>query len=163
MEKENKIRVILVGMDESEEGIHALLWTLCHLCTEKDRLIIIHAQPTASSKAKGLALYSLVSFVALDTLKIFEEDIKRSTRKLFATAMEKCTEKHVVPETRAVNGDAKGVLCNAMKDYNADVLVLGSHGNRPIKRLLFGSVSEHCVRHAHCPVIVVKNQKSRAH
>ncbi|TJX50453.1 universal stress protein [Soehngenia saccharolytica] len=157
MEKENKKRVILVGMDESEESVHALQWALSHLSSHQDRLIIIHVQPTGSSKAKALASYSLVSFAALDTLKIFEEDIKRTTRKLFATAMEKCNEKHVVPETKAVNGVAKDVLCNAIKDCNADMLVLGSHGNGPIKRLLFGSVSEHCVRHAHCPVIVVKN------
>ncbi|XP_059065147.1 universal stress protein A-like protein isoform X1 [Cryptomeria japonica] len=68
---------------------------------------------------------------------------------------------YVVPETKAMNRDSKDILCNAMKDHNADVLVLGSHGKRRIKSLFFRSVNEHCVRHVHCPVIVIKNQKSK--
>lgn len=37
---------------------------------------------------------------------------------------------------------------------DADLLVLGSRGHNPVADLLLGSTSEHCARHAHCPVMV---------
>jgi nucleotide-binding universal stress UspA family protein len=37
----------------------------------------------------------------------------------------------------------------------ADFLVVGTHHKGIVERTVLGSVSEHCVRHSHCPVIVV--------
>ena len=37
------------------------------------------------------------------------------------------------------------------------LIVMGAHGFGAVKRFLFGSVSEFVLRHAKCPVIVVRN------
>jgi nucleotide-binding universal stress UspA family protein len=37
--------------------------------------------------------------------------------------------------------------------------VLGSRGRGPLKRALMGSVSDSVVRHAHCPILVVRTQR----
>ncbi|MDY6863003.1 MAG: universal stress protein, partial [Thermodesulfobacteriota bacterium] len=37
-----------------------------------------------------------------------------------------------------------------------DVIVIGTRGLAGLKRMLMGSVAEDVVRHAHCPVIVVR-------
>ena len=40
--------------------------------------------------------------------------------------------------------------------HGADLLVVGSPGHSALADLVLGSVSEHCVRHADCPVVVVR-------
>ncbi|MCA9204015.1 MAG: universal stress protein, partial [Planctomycetales bacterium] len=37
-----------------------------------------------------------------------------------------------------------------------DMIVMGTHGRRGLNRLLMGSVAEHVVRQARCPVLSVK-------
>jgi nucleotide-binding universal stress UspA family protein len=58
------------------------------------------------------------------------------------------------PVTRGVvQGSPGPVLTCAAAD--ADLLVLGSHGHGHLHRAVLGSVSETCIRHATCPVVVV--------
>jgi nucleotide-binding universal stress UspA family protein len=40
----------------------------------------------------------------------------------------------------------------------ADLLVVGSHGDGELAGMLLGSVTEHCVAHARCPVVVVRDE-----
>lgn len=53
-------------------------------------------------------------------------------------------------------GDAGGVICVVAEETDADVVVVGSHGKGVLKRVFLGSVSEHVLRHAPCPVLVVR-------
>jgi nucleotide-binding universal stress UspA family protein len=44
------------------------------------------------------------------------------------------------------------------EDIGTGLIVLGSRGLGGVKRALMGSVSDSVVRHAHCPVLVVRNE-----
>lgn len=52
-------------------------------------------------------------------------------------------------------GDVATTVCRIAEELPADVIIVGSHGRTGLKRVLLGSVSEHVVRHASCPVLVV--------
>jgi nucleotide-binding universal stress UspA family protein len=56
-------------------------------------------------------------------------------------------------------GDPADVICRTAERLGADVIVVGSHGRTGLGRLLLGSVSEHVVRHAPCPVLVVRHSR----
>jgi nucleotide-binding universal stress UspA family protein len=47
------------------------------------------------------------------------------------------------------------VLAKMVEDRKIDLVILGTHGRGPIRRLLLGSVAEEICRHAPCPVITV--------
>jgi universal stress protein A len=47
-------------------------------------------------------------------------------------------------------------IVKAAKDWPAEVLVIGSHGRVGLQRVLLGSVAEAVMRHAPCPVLVVR-------
>lgn len=46
--------------------------------------------------------------------------------------------------------------CLIWASDGAEVLVIGSRGHGGFTGMLLGSVSMHCVGHAHCPVVVVR-------
>jgi nucleotide-binding universal stress UspA family protein len=45
------------------------------------------------------------------------------------------------------------------EEIGADLIVIGSRGLGGVRRALMGSVSDSVVRHAHCPVLVVRKEK----
>jgi len=49
-------------------------------------------------------------------------------------------------------------IVEAAKCWPADLVVIGSHGREGLGRLLLGSVAESVVRHASCPVLVVRSR-----
>lgn len=52
---------------------------------------------------------------------------------------------------------AEGILDYA-QGHAADLIVLGTHGRRGLRRLFAGSVAEEVVRRAPCPVLIVRKQ-----
>jgi len=47
-------------------------------------------------------------------------------------------------------------IVKAAKDWPADLIVIASHGRGGVGRLLLGSVAEAVMRHAACPVLIVR-------
>jgi nucleotide-binding universal stress UspA family protein len=56
------------------------------------------------------------------------------------------------------DGDPGEGIVAAADSENADLIVVGSHGRSGVSRFLIGSVSDFVVRHAHCPVMVVRGR-----
>jgi len=50
-------------------------------------------------------------------------------------------------------------ITRGAKDFGASLIVLATHGHTGLKRVYLGSVAERVVRHAHCPVLVVREVK----
>jgi nucleotide-binding universal stress UspA family protein len=48
------------------------------------------------------------------------------------------------------------------EELQADLIVMGCRGLGGVRRALMGSVSDSVVRHAHCPVLVVRQEKGQA-
>jgi len=56
-----------------------------------------------------------------------------------------------------LSGNPREVILEEAKKWNADLIVVGSHGRRGFKRFLLGSVSEAIAMNAHCSVVVVRS------
>jgi len=57
-------------------------------------------------------------------------------------------------------GDPMGQIVATAKEWNADLIVLGTHGRGAVAHFLLGSTAESVVRHAHCPVLTVGHDSS---
>ena len=57
-------------------------------------------------------------------------------------------------------GEPAESIVDAARSEQVDLVVVGSHGRGSVGRFFIGSVSDHVVRHAHCPVLVVRARAS---
>lgn len=76
------------------------------------------------------------------------------------SAMQDALKRYQRPGLK-VNGtvicnDPRDAVLQAANDLKAELIVLGTHGRRGIRRALLGSVAETVVRTAPCPVLVVR-------
>ena len=86
---------------------------------------------------------------------VFTASAKEEARKL----INEC-RKSLPQESAALEFVQIGIplteIVNAARDWPADLIVIGSHGRGGVKRALLGSIAEGVMRHASCPVLVVR-------
>lgn len=75
----------------------------------------------------------------------------------------KAVDERLAATGRALEGapGAGPAIVEACEEIGADLLVAGSRGYGPVRRVLLGSVSTHLAHHAPCPVLVVPRPGSR--
>ena len=61
-----------------------------------------------------------------------------------------------VADTHLVTGEPDKEIVRLSEELGAGTIVMGSRGLGAVRRALMGGVSESVVRHAHCPVFVVR-------
>jgi nucleotide-binding universal stress UspA family protein len=58
---------------------------------------------------------------------------------------------------RVVEAEIRTGILDAATEWKADLIVLGSHGEKGLRQFFLGSVSESIARHAPCSVLIVRN------
>jgi nucleotide-binding universal stress UspA family protein len=58
------------------------------------------------------------------------------------------------------SGSARNVILDEAEKWDADLIVLGSHGYGGLQRFLLGSVSHAVATHAHCSVEIVRRKEA---
>jgi nucleotide-binding universal stress UspA family protein len=84
-------------------------------------------------------------------------DQRRAAREAAAQALVVRGRQAGVPVTFLVwEGEPGPAIVDAANAEGADMVVVGSHGRGRVGRLVLGSVSDHVVRHADAPVLIVR-------
>lgn len=81
------------------------------------------------------------------------EEAERFTK----AAGERIAAPALTVEAAVREGDPRTEIVDAADEWQADLIVVGSHGRTGLKRLVLGSVSQSVVAHAHCSVEVVRH------
>lgn len=99
-----------------------------------------------------------VPFAGMQAVPGFLEDLdKRSTKLLEAWATDLRSKASVPVTTKLTLGNAGEQILDVIEDDpTIDLVVIASHGRTGVRRALLGSIAEKVVRHARCPVLVVR-------
>jgi nucleotide-binding universal stress UspA family protein len=89
------------------------------------------------------------------------EDVLRENRREAKEMLEQQAKRieesgGTVKETHLREGRAYEEIVEVAEEIGAGLIVMGSRGHGRLRRALLGSVSDAVVRHAHCPVTIVR-------
>ena len=97
----------------------------------------------------GFDSYKILHMTAIEITHEMERQARTQLKELVATLP--------IPATFDIRfGRAADEIVIQAKEDEVELIVMGSHGRSGISHLLVGSVAESVVRHAPCPVLVVR-------
>jgi nucleotide-binding universal stress UspA family protein len=141
---DNTLPPIVVGFDGSESSIGAFNWAARQAEMTKSPLVAVTSWHWPMSFGYPMPVPPDYD-PSQEAAKILEQ----------AAAKERTEHPGVDIKTTVVEGNPSMALIEVSKD--AQLLVVGSRGHREFTGMLLGSVSQHCVTEAHCPVLVFRS------
>jgi len=137
---------IVVGVDGSPSSLDALDWAARQAELTGVPLELVMAWEWPSSYGAPIGF-------------IPDYDPAADARRVIDTAVQTVSAAHpsITVGSTVVEGHPAPVLVKASR--GAQLLVVGCRGHGEFAGMLLGSVSEHAVTNAHCPVLVLRNSE----
>lgn len=150
---ELRIHSILVPIDFSDENRKAVNLAVQYALKCRASITLIHvAEPIG-----------LPDFSDAFPLELSSEEINNACmRGLSKLARELSVHSGLVANTIVRHGRAWNEICTIARSLNVDLIVISTHGRTGMSHLLMGSTAERVVRHAHCPVLVVRSSQKNS-
>jgi nucleotide-binding universal stress UspA family protein len=137
------IKKILVPVDYSEQS-RAALDVACSMARDQQATVIIAHVVEPIQPLAPAAAYADVPVPNMDTQREQLEQVIPS-------------DPAVGFEHQLREGNPSAGIVDLAEKENVDLIVMGTHGRRGLKRVLMGSVAEEVVRRAPCPVLTLKH------
>jgi nucleotide-binding universal stress UspA family protein len=144
--KQGNVPRIVVGVDGSPAADEALRWAVGQgKLTGIPVDVVMAWEYPAAAAGFGMAPVG-------DYDVSFEQAAEKTVAEAIADVADRASGVQV--QGRAVFGNPAAVLLDAAR--HADLLVVGSRGHGGFAGALLGSVSQHLVHHARCPVVIIR-------
>jgi nucleotide-binding universal stress UspA family protein len=140
-----KAHGIVVGVDGSPSSLVALEWAA-------------RQAELTGSKLQAVAIWHWPASFGYSALPDVDFDPAGEAGAMLEGAVELVRKTHpdIEIQCTVAEGYAPHLLVELSRE--AELLVVGNRGHGEFVGMLVGSVSEHCVAHAHCPVLVLRGE-----
>ena len=142
-----KLTSILVPTDFSTSSKKALLYAVALARKFGAKLTLLHIVEPAATPDFALAFP-----LAIENDRVTLE----CKRQLQRIAREENLDPELVEKILVRQGRAYDEITSAAKSLKVDLIVISTHGYTGLKHVFMGSTTERVVRHASCPVLVVR-------
>ncbi|MCI0744639.1 MAG: universal stress protein [Verrucomicrobia subdivision 3 bacterium] len=88
-----------------------------------------------------------------------EKRLIEQAREELPRFREASLDPHVQVATVVLSGGATHEICQFAQKDGADLIVMSTHGHTAFQRFMLGSVTEHVLREAPCPVLIVRERE----
>lgn len=146
-----RLQTILVPIDFSKEGDKALQYALRFADQFGSKLVLLHV-------VEPIVYYG-GDFGSLSAVTDTTEIVRATKIKLDILCMERGIGPRLLEKTLVRTGKPFVEIVDAAQSLKADLIVISTHGYTGLKHAVMGSTSERVVRHAPCPVLVVRQHE----
>jgi nucleotide-binding universal stress UspA family protein len=143
------IKTILCPIDFSSTSEQILKFACLIARQQKARLVMLHV-----ACLPDMAYMGYGSPGAPLEMNEFVEDMRKALDRTKVPHLE------VPVERRLEDGNPPDVIVDVAQEIGADLIIMGTHGYKGITHAVMGSVAEHVVRKAACPVLTLRPQKA---
>ena len=141
---------ILIGIDDSKVSGDVSRAIVTQFRAEHTEIRVLHVlQPIAPAPPQMAPGYA----PELD-------DQKKPARELVERIAKELLSAGFKVDAAVEVGDIRERIIDSAAEWGADLIVVGSHGQRGVRRFLLGSVAEFVARHAKCSVEIVRTPAS---
>jgi universal stress protein A len=144
-----KLKRILVPIDFSDCSKKALQYALPLAREQQAAITLLYVVPPA---------YGSGEYPAIDYAQ-FEASLRESGEKQLAKLAVDEVRGEVPGDTLVRAGSPSREIIEVARSLPADLIVISTHGRTGLKHVLLGSVAEHVVQRAPCPVFVVRERE----
>nr|XP_017222422.1 PREDICTED: universal stress protein PHOS32-like [Daucus carota subsp. sativus] len=157
-------RRVGVAVDFSKGSMKAVQWLVDNIARKGDYIILLNIRPPGKYEDNQMQLWKASGSPLIPSKDMSDPDLMKKygvkpDAETLDIVMKAASQKEFMVLMKIYWGDAREKLCDAVDDIPLDCLVIGNRGFGKIKRAIMGSVSNHVVNSAHCPVTVVKEQR----
>jgi len=150
---------ILLATDSSEEAELALSTAIDLANSTNSQLHVVTVGPWNPDPSYASHEASL----RWETYEQASEAIGKEVQEILDNQVRKIEEGGgSVQEAHQRRGRKDEEIVRVAEEIGAGLIVMGSRGLGGVRRALMGSVSDSVIRHAHCPVLVVRKEKDQA-
>lgn len=142
---------ILLASDGSEEALEAAKFAADLAQKYGSSLTVLHV--FSAPVPVPLGFNSAGVDFDPELLSRYAEEVRTAVERRTGHVLD---EAGVTYTTRQELGHPAEVIIQIAEQETIDLIVMGSRGLGKIKSLLLGSISNHVIHHAHCPVLIVK-------
>ena len=143
-------RKILVAVDGSSAANKGLREALRLAKAEGAKVCILHVLDE---------FYAFAGYDGLGPMQDLIPGFREGGERLLAKAKAVADKARVPASTvmrEVIGGPAAGPIVREARKQGADLIVLGTHGRRGVRRMVMGSDAEQVVRNASVPVLLVR-------
>eukprot|EP00899_Mesostigma_viride_P014252 jgi/Mesvir1/22828/Mv20090-RA.1 len=141
-------------------GQHAFNWALENFLKKTDKLLLVHVEPPSQVDNVYWDNDNVSVIVPLEVREQIEAQTHQAALGLANKLLAQAESAGITAEADIVRGDPRDKVVDLCERLHASALIIGSRGLGALKRTFVGSVSDYCVHHCHCPVIIVKMPES---
>jgi nucleotide-binding universal stress UspA family protein len=144
-----ELRNILVPIDFSEPSKKALSYALSFAKQNGGRITLLHV-------IEPIFVYPDAVYPVMMDIDLGPAGAKKAFRKL---CKEEHVDRHLVRNMLIRRGTPHQEIAQAARELEADLIIIATNGYTGLAHVLLGSTTERVVRHAPCPVLVVREKE----
>ena len=142
---------ILLAIDDSKFSEAALQMVVAQNRPQSTEVRVVHVVEPIEAFS-----YTEIPLAYVPKLEEVRKERLKQAQELVAQAAKQLQDAGFKAEAVVREGNIRTEIVDIAAEWQASLIIVGSHGRRGVERFLLGSVSEFVARHARCSVEIAR-------